>query len=129
MGPGEGQGGSKRPGRVELTQERGRGDLAETIAARGEPVAATALRGAGHAMVVIGGDGLPKGSHLRLLHVSVEGARAAVDDCVLRLGQEEGRSCPPPPLALVDCATWSVPADAVRSATLAARAVLFVRIY
>ncbi len=102
---------------------------AAEIAARGEPLAATSLSGSGHAMVVIGGDGLPGGSHLRLLHVSVEGARASVNECVLRLGLDEHRSCPPPPLALVDCATWSVPADSARSATLAARAALFVRVY
>jgi hypothetical protein len=102
---------------------------AEEIAARGEPFAATTLSGAGHAMVLIGGDGRPMGSHLRLLHVSLEGARASVNECVLRLGRDEDRSCPPAPLALVDCATWSVPADAARAAMLAARAALFVRVY
>ena len=102
---------------------------AEEIAARGEPVAATALTGSGHAMVVIGADGRPLGSHLRLLHVSVEGDRATASECVLRLGQDEDRSCPPAPLALVDCATWSVPADAARAATRAARTALFVRVY
>ena len=102
---------------------------AETIAARGEPVAATVLSGGGHAMVLIGEDGLPKGSHLRLLHVSIEGDRGSVNECVLRLGQDEDQSCPPPPLALVDCAAWSMPAAAVRSAMLAARAALFVRVY
>ncbi len=95
---------------------------AEETATRGEPFAATALSGVGHAMVVIGGDGRPMGSHLWLMHVNVEGARASVSECVLRLGQDEDRSCPPAPLALVDCATWSVPADA-------ARAALFVRVY
>ncbi len=102
---------------------------AEETAARGEPFAATTLSGTGHAMVVIGGDGQPMGSHLRLLHVSVEGDRATASDCVLRLGEDEDRSCPPAPLALVDCATWSVPADAARAAMLAARAALFVRVY
>jgi hypothetical protein len=102
---------------------------AEETAARGEPFAATALRGSGHALVAIGSDGRPMGSHLRLLHVSVEGARASASDCVLRLGLDEDRSCPPAPLALVDCATWSVPADAARAALLAARAALFVRVY
>ncbi|HEV8581982.1 MAG TPA: hypothetical protein VGX68_23170 [Thermoanaerobaculia bacterium] len=102
---------------------------AEETAARGEPFAATDLSGSGHAMLVIGKDGRPMGSHLRLLHVSVEGARASASDCVLRLGNDEDRSCPPAPLALVDCATWSVPADAARAVTLAARAALFVRVY
>ena len=102
---------------------------AEETAARGEPFAATVLSGSGHAMVAIGSDGRPMGSHLRLLHVSVEGARASASDCVLRLGRDEDRSCPPAPLALVDCATWSVPADAARAALLAARAALFVRVY
>lgn len=102
---------------------------AEETAARGEPFAATALSGSGHAMVAIGSDGRPMGSHLRLLHVSVEGARASASDCVLRLGQDEDRSCPPAPFALVDCATWSLPADAARAALLAARAALFVRVY
>ncbi len=98
-------------------------------AERGEPVAATVLSGAGHAMVVIGSDGQPAGSHLRLLHVSAEGAGASATECVLRLGDDEDRSCPPAPLSLVDCATWSVPAEAVRAATRAARAALFVRVY
>lgn len=102
---------------------------AEEIAERGQPFAATALIGTGHAMVVIGKDGRPLGSHLRLLHVSMEGARATVSDCVLRLGEDEDRSCPPTPLALVDCATWSVPADAARAALLETRAALFVRVY
>ena len=94
-----------------------------------EPFAATALSGVGHAMVVIGGDGRPMGSHLWLMHVNVEGARASVSECVLRLGQDEDRPCPPAPPALVDCATWSVPADAARTALLEARAALFVRVY
>ena len=38
-------------------------------------------------------------------------------------------SPPPAPLALVDCATWSVTADAARAALLEARAALFVRVY
>jgi hypothetical protein len=80
-------------------------------------------------MLLFGGDGRPIGSHLRLLHVSVEGAHASASDCVLRLGNDDDRSCPPAPLALVDCATWSVPADAARAALLAARAALFVRVY
>jgi hypothetical protein len=102
---------------------------AEEIAVRGEPFAATVLSGAGHAMLLIGEDGRPRGSHLRLLHVSVEGDRAWVNECVLRLGRDEDRSCPPPPFALVDCATWSVPAEAARTAALTARAALFVRVY
>jgi len=102
---------------------------AEEIASRGEPSAATVLSGAGHALVVIGQDGRPMGSQLRLLHVSVEGARASANDCMLRIGQDEDRSCPPVPLALVDCAAWSVPADAARAAMLEARAALFVRVY
>jgi hypothetical protein len=89
---------------------------AQEIASRGEPVAASALSGAGH------------GSSLRLLHVSVEGDHASVSECVLD-SQEEHLSCPPPPLVLVDCAAWSVPADAARSAMQAARAALFVRVY
>lgn len=101
----------------------------EELAARGEPFAATTLTGAGHALVIIGSDGRPMGHHLRLLHVSVEGARASASDCVLRLGQDEDRSCPPAPPALVDCATWSVPADAARAALLTARAALFARVY
>jgi hypothetical protein len=85
---------------------------AEEIAERGEPFAATILSGSGHAMVVIGKDGQPMGSHLRLLHVSVEGDRASASDCVLRLGEDDDRSCPPAPFTLVDCATWSVSAGA-----------------
>lgn len=113
-----------------------RGDLvwgadppAKETAARGEPFAATTLSGSGHAMLLIGSAGRPMGSHLRLLHVSVEGALASASDCVLRLGRDEDRSCPPAPLALVDCATWSLPADAARAAMLEARAALFVRVY
>ncbi|HVR99427.1 MAG TPA: hypothetical protein VMW27_22585, partial [Thermoanaerobaculia bacterium] len=102
---------------------------AEETAGRGEPFAATALTGVGHALVAIASDGRPMGSHLRLLHVSVEGAGASASECVLRLGQDEDQSCPPAPLALVDCATWSVPAEAARTAMLAARATLFVRVY
>ncbi len=105
-------------------------DRPERIADRGEPYAATTLTGAGHAMVVIDSDGRPAGSHLRLRHVSVEGAAASASECVLRLGDsDEDRSCPPAPLALVDCVTWSVPADDVRAAMRAARAALFVRVY
>ena len=80
-------------------------------------------------MVVIGSDGRPMGSHLRLLHVSAEGAGATATECVLRLGDDEDRSCPPAPSSLVDCATWSVPAEAARAAARAARAALFVRVY
>lgn len=102
---------------------------AAEVASRGEPFAATVLSGAGHAMLLIGSDGQPKGSHLRLLHVRVEGARASASECELRLGEDKDRSCPPAPPALVDCATWSVPADDARAALLAARAALFVRVY
>lgn len=102
---------------------------AEETVARGEPFAATALRGSGHAMVAIGSDGRPMGTHLRLLHVNLEGALVSVSECELRLGLEDEQSCPPPPSALVDCATWSVPADAARTALRAARSALFVRIY
>ena len=98
-------------------------------AERGEPVAATVLSGAGHALVVIDSDGRPAGSHLRLLHVSAEGAGASATECVLRLGGDEDRSCPPAPSSLVDCATWSVPAEAARAAARAARTALFVRVY
>jgi hypothetical protein len=99
------------------------------IAERGEPVAVTILSGVGHALVMIDADGQPAGSHLRLLHVGAEGAGASATECVLRLGLDQDRSCPPAPPALVDCATWSVPAEAVRDAALEARAALFVRIY
>lgn len=102
---------------------------AKEIAARGEPVAVTTLSGVGHAMVLIGSDGRPKGSHLRLMHARIEGDRASVSDCVLRLGQDEDRSCPPAPPALVDCATWSVPSGTARAAMLEARAALFGRVY
>src|SRR5687768_9358581 len=64
-----------------------------TIAERGEPVAVTVLSGVGHALVSIGSDGQPMGSHLRLLHVSTEGAGASATDCVLRLGLDDDRSC------------------------------------
>lgn len=101
---------------------------AKEIAARGEPFAATALTGVGHAMLIIGSDGRPKGVHLWLQHVSVEGARAEVSDCVLRLGNEN-RSCPPAPFSLVECVTWSMPADAARAAIREARAALFLRVY
>jgi len=102
---------------------------AKETAARGEPFAATTLSGSGHAMLAFDADGRPLGSHLWLLHVSVESAAASASECVLRLGKDDDRSCPPLPLALVDCATWSVPADAARTALLAARAALFVRVY
>jgi hypothetical protein len=101
---------------------------AET-ATRAEPSAATTLSGSGHAMVMFGSDGRPMGHHLRLLHVSVEGDRVSASDCVLSLGRDEDRSCPPAPLALVSCAAWSVPADVARTALLEARAALFVRVY
>lgn len=100
-----------------------------TVAERGEPVAVTVLAGVGHAVVMIGSDGRPAGSHLTLLHVSAEGASASATECVLRLGLEDDRSCPPAPPALVDCATWSVPAETARAAALEARAAFFVRIY
>src|SRR5688572_13531563 len=56
------------------------------LAERGAPVAVTVLSGAGHALVAIGADGQPLGSHLMLLHLSAEGAGAAATECVLRLG-------------------------------------------
>ena len=101
---------------------------AKEIAARGEPFAATTLTGAGHAMVLIDSEGRPRGSHLMLMHVSVEGARASASECVLSLGLDKDRSCPPAPIAFVDCATWSVPSDAARAAMVEARAALFARV-
>ena len=59
---------------------------AEEIAARGEPFAATTLTGVGHAMILIDSEGRLRGSHLRLMHVKMEGARASVSECELRLG-------------------------------------------
>jgi len=102
---------------------------AKEIATRGEPFAATTLGGVGHAMVLIGSDGRPRGSQLWLRHARVEGDRASVSECVLHLGKDEDRSCPPAPPALVECATWSVPLDTARAALLEARAALFGRIY
>ncbi len=101
----------------------------EEIAARGEPFAATVLSGAGHALLAFDSEGRPMGAHLLLLQVRVEGSIASANECVLRLGKDEDRSCPPAPMAVVDCATWSVPVETVRAATLAARAALFVRVY
>jgi hypothetical protein len=102
---------------------------AEEIAARGEPFAATVLSGAGHSLLAFDSEGRPLGSHLSLLHVRVEGSVASATECELRLGKDDDRSCPPAPMAIVDCATWSVPVETVRAATLAARAALFVRVY
>ncbi|HWN43489.1 MAG TPA: hypothetical protein VNW71_14770 [Thermoanaerobaculia bacterium] len=102
---------------------------AEEIAARGEPFAATTLTGVGHAMILIDSEGRLRGSHLRLMHVKMEGARASVSECELRLGPDEDRSCPPAPFTVVDCATWSVPSEDARAAMLEARAALFVRVY
>lgn len=59
----------------------------------------------------------------------MEGSAASTTKCELRLGKNDDRSCPPAPIAVVDCATWSVPVETVRAATLAARAALFVRVY
>ncbi len=101
----------------------------DALAGRGEPVAVTVLRGSGHAFVAFSSDGKPLGSHLSLLHVSVDGDTAAATECVLRLGRDDGRECPPAPFSLVDCATWSVPAGAARATVREARAALFVRIY
>lgn len=102
---------------------------AKEIADRGEPFAATVLSGAGHSLLAFDSEGRPLGSHLSLLHVRVEGPVASATECELRLGKDENRSCPPAPIAVVDCATWSVPVETVRAATLAARAALFVRVY
>ncbi len=102
---------------------------AKEIAARGEPFAATVLSGAGHSLLAFDSEGRPLGSHLSLLHVRVEGSVASANECELRLGKGDDRSCPPAPMAIVDCATWSVPVETVRAATLAARAALFVRVY
>lgn len=99
------------------------------IAERGEPVSATVLAGAGHALVAIGSDGRPAGAQLWFQHVRLEGDGAASTECVLRVGLDDDRSCPPVPTSLVDCATWSVPAEAARATLLAARAALFVRLY
>ncbi len=123
-------------GRIREIIRQSRGDEywgaeppAQEVAKRGTPVEATILTGSGHAMVMIDSDGRPLGSQLRLLHVKVDGDLAAASECVLRLGKEEDRSCPPAPFAFVDCATWTVPADAARAALVAARAALFVRVY
>jgi hypothetical protein len=102
---------------------------AKEIAARGEPFAATVLSGAGHSLLAFDSEGRPLGSHLSLLHVRVEGSVASASKCELRLGKDDDRSCPPAPRVVVDCATWSVPVETVRAATLAARAALFVRVY
>jgi hypothetical protein len=102
---------------------------AKEIADRGEPFAATVLSGAGHSLLAFDSEGRPLGSHLSLLHVRVEGSAALATECELRLGKTDDRSCPPAPMAIVDCATWSVPVETVRAATLAARAALFVRVY
>ncbi len=107
----------------------GADSAAKEIAERGQPVEATWLTGSGHAWVALSSDGKPIGAHLWLQHVKVEGDLAAASECVLRLGQDEDASCPPAPLAVVDCATWNVPADAARAALLAARAALFSRVY
>ncbi|HEV7669869.1 MAG TPA: hypothetical protein VGS22_15200 [Thermoanaerobaculia bacterium] len=102
---------------------------AKEIAERGQPVEATWLTGSGHAWIALSSDGKPIGAHLWLSHVKVDGDLATASDCVLRLGQEEHASCPPAPLAVVDCATWNVPADVARAALLAARTALFARVY
>ena len=102
---------------------------AKEIADRGEPFAATVLSGAGHSLMGFDSEGRPLGSHLFLLHVRVEGSVASATECGLRLGKDGDRSCPPVPMAFVDCWTWSVPAETARAAMLAARAALFVRVY
>lgn len=102
---------------------------AKEIATRGEPFAATTLTGAGHAMVLIDSEGRPRGSHLVLLHVSVEGDRTSASECELSLGLDKDGSCPPAPVGFVDCATWSVPTDTARAAMVEARAALFARVY
>lgn len=102
---------------------------AAEIAERGQPVEATWLTGSGHALVGIGSDGKPIGAHLWLNHVKVDGDLATVSECVLRLGIDENKSCPPAPLAIVDCTSWNVPADGAQAALLAARVALFARVY
>ncbi|HEX4961895.1 MAG TPA: hypothetical protein VF173_13720 [Thermoanaerobaculia bacterium] len=102
---------------------------AQEIADRGEPFAVTVLSGAGHSLLAFDSEGRPLGSHLFLLHVRVEGSVASANECELRLGKDDDRSCPPAPMAVVDCAAWSVPVETVRAAMLAARAALFVRVY
>src|SRR5215218_3061309 len=82
---------------------------AEEIAARGEPFAVTVLSGAGHSLLAFDSEGRPIGSQLHLLHVRVEGSLASATECALRLGKDGDRSCPPAPMAVVDCTTWSVP--------------------
>jgi hypothetical protein len=99
------------------------------IADRGEPFATTVLSGAGHSLLAFDSEGRPLGSHLFFLHVRVEGSVASATDCELRLGKDGDRSCPPVPMAFVDCATWSVPVETARAAMLAARAALFSRVY
>jgi hypothetical protein len=101
----------------------------EDFADRGEPFAATVLSGTGHSLLAFDSEGRPAGGHLFLLHVRVEGSLASATECVLRLGKDGDRSCPPAPMAIVDCATWSVPVETVRAATQAARAALFARVY
>jgi hypothetical protein len=102
---------------------------AQEIADRGEPFAVTVLSGAGHSLLAFDSEGRPLGSHLFLLHVRVEGSVVSATDCELRLGKDGDRSCPPVPMAVVDCATWSVPVETARAAMLAARAALFARVY
>jgi hypothetical protein len=105
-------------------------DLPEKdVAARGEPFAVIVLSGAGHSLLAFDSEGRPIGSHLHLLHVVVEGSLASVTECALRLGKDGDRSCPPAPMAVVDCKAWSVPVETVHGAMLAARAALFVRVY
>jgi len=116
-------------GRVGGDSHWGADPAAKEIAERGQPVEATWLTGSGHAWVALSSDGKPIGAHLWLSHVKVEGDLATASDCVLRLWNDEDASCPPAPLSIVDCATWSVPADAARAALLAARAALFARVY
>ena len=99
------------------------------IADRGMPIEATWMTGAGHSLIGIGSDGRPIGGHLWLNHVKVEGDLATATECVLGLGRDDHTSCPPAPLSVVDCTTWSVPAESAKAALLAARAALFTRVY
>lgn len=115
--------------RYHADSEWGADPPAKEAADRGEPYAATALTGVGHAMVLIDSEGRWRGTHLWLLHVNVEGDRAEVSDCELRLGPKEDLSCPPAPVSLVECASWSLPADAARAAIKEARSALFLRVH
>ena len=99
------------------------------IADRGMPIEATWMTGAGHSLVGIGSDGRPIGGHLWLNHVKVEGDLVTATECSLGLGLNDDGRCPPPLFSVVDCTTWSVPAEPAKAALLSARTALFARVY